>query len=123
MRLDILWLASFIFLNYLPILGVEELAFFDAKVSQISWYQPVLILSALRIQLDPISSNPIHGVDNNQEVAATDLVLHAPGYAKLDQNSLRQLLLNLDKLLDKVVTFSIEFFVNLEYRLLNFLWI
>ena len=60
-------------------------------------------------------------MDNDQKVAAADFVLEAAGHLDLDQDCLRELLLDLDDLLDKFGALRVQLRVDLVDGLLHLL--
>ena len=121
--LNVLVLTRSIFLYNLPVLSVEELAFFQTKLAQVSREEPVLLFCASRVELDAITANSVKRVADDQVVPAADLILEAASDAKLDKNSLRQLLLNLDHRLHEFVTVWIQLRIDFEDGLLDALGI
>ena len=88
-------------------------------MSQVTRKEPVFFLSAFRIEFNAISADTIKSMAYNQVVTTTDLVLEAACDSELDQNCLRQLVLNLDHRLHEMMAIWVQLRVDLEDGLFN----
>ena len=110
-----------IFGDDLAVLRIQKLTFLQTEFAQVTRYKTVLFLGAPNFHFDPVTADSVKSMNNDQKVAAADFVLEAAGDLDLDQDCLRELLLDLDDLLDKFGALRVQLRVDFVDRLLNLL--